>query len=194
MPRQPPVEILPIQIREDLNVQIAGIPHDLTKAEADKIARVVMAMAMPEVADNSRLPELYQGRMSEPRLPKISELVVNIAARYSSGVSAGQMLIDAILLSTNPGAEEKNRDTWLEYHSVAHLWAALLDYIPDGQGATEDPFAVIDDGDYLFDFLHRAEHLLGLMQARPDLRHPNPWRCNEEVRKAMFDPKPPPVC
>jgi hypothetical protein len=42
---RPPIDILPIQIRPDLIVQIAGIPHDLTREEAEKIARVVMAMA-----------------------------------------------------------------------------------------------------------------------------------------------------
>jgi hypothetical protein len=45
MPRQPPIDILPIQIREDVTVQIAGIPHDLTREEAAKIARVVLALA-----------------------------------------------------------------------------------------------------------------------------------------------------
>jgi hypothetical protein len=44
----PPIDILPIQIRPGLTVQIAGIPHDLTREEAEKIARVVMAMAMPD--------------------------------------------------------------------------------------------------------------------------------------------------
>jgi hypothetical protein len=48
MPRQPPVDIIPIQIRAALTVQIAGIPHDLTREEAEKIARVVLAMAMPD--------------------------------------------------------------------------------------------------------------------------------------------------
>jgi hypothetical protein len=57
MPRQPPIDILPIQIREDLTVQIAGIPHDMTKAEADKIARVVLAMAM-ERAQNRQIGKL----------------------------------------------------------------------------------------------------------------------------------------
>jgi hypothetical protein len=36
---------LPIPIRADLTVQIDGIPFDLTKAEASKIANVVLAMA-----------------------------------------------------------------------------------------------------------------------------------------------------
>jgi hypothetical protein len=48
MPRQPPIDILPIQIREDVTVQIAGIPHDLTREEAQKIARVVLALAEPD--------------------------------------------------------------------------------------------------------------------------------------------------
>lgn len=37
---------LPIPIRSDLIVLIQGMPFDLTKAEANKIAKVVMAMAM----------------------------------------------------------------------------------------------------------------------------------------------------
>lgn len=37
--------IVPIQIREDLTVRIGRIPHDLTKAEAEKIGRVVLALA-----------------------------------------------------------------------------------------------------------------------------------------------------
>lgn len=36
---------LPIPIRADLTVQINGIPFDLTKSEATKIANVVLAMA-----------------------------------------------------------------------------------------------------------------------------------------------------
>lgn len=35
----------PIQIRPDLVVRLYPIPHDLTHAEASKIARVVLAMA-----------------------------------------------------------------------------------------------------------------------------------------------------
>jgi hypothetical protein len=36
---------LPIPIRDDLVVQIAGLPYDLREAEAQKIANVVLAMA-----------------------------------------------------------------------------------------------------------------------------------------------------
>ncbi|MFL5254206.1 MAG: hypothetical protein ACJ8AI_15165 [Rhodopila sp.] len=35
--------ILPIQLRDDVTVFIQGIPHDLTQAEAEKIARVIEA-------------------------------------------------------------------------------------------------------------------------------------------------------
>jgi hypothetical protein len=45
MAHRPPIDILPVQIREDVTVQIAGIPHDLTREEAAKIARVVLALA-----------------------------------------------------------------------------------------------------------------------------------------------------
>lgn len=37
---------LPIPIRSDLTVVVQGVPFDLTKAEANKIAKVVMAMAL----------------------------------------------------------------------------------------------------------------------------------------------------
>jgi hypothetical protein len=40
--------VFPIQIREDLVVRIYPIPHDLTEAEAEKIARIVRALAAPE--------------------------------------------------------------------------------------------------------------------------------------------------
>lgn len=49
MSPRPPIDILPIQIREDVTVQIAGIPHDLTREEAEKIARVVLAMVASKV-------------------------------------------------------------------------------------------------------------------------------------------------
>ncbi len=42
------VQVLPISIRSDLIVKIAGLPHDLTQSEARKIANIVMAHAMPE--------------------------------------------------------------------------------------------------------------------------------------------------
>ena len=38
--------ILPIQIRPDVTVLVQGIPHDLTKEEANKLEAVVMAMVM----------------------------------------------------------------------------------------------------------------------------------------------------
>jgi hypothetical protein len=41
----PHEEIIPIQIRPDLVVRVQGIPHDLTKAEAEKISRVVLALS-----------------------------------------------------------------------------------------------------------------------------------------------------
>lgn len=44
--------IVPIPIREDATVQIAGLPLDLTQVEAAKIAAVVMAFAAePEPKD-----------------------------------------------------------------------------------------------------------------------------------------------
>ena len=38
--------VFPIAIREDVVAQVK-VPRDLTKAEAEKIARVVMALAVP---------------------------------------------------------------------------------------------------------------------------------------------------
>jgi len=43
------VQILPISIRADVIVKIAGLPHDLTKPEAHKLANIILAHAMPEV-------------------------------------------------------------------------------------------------------------------------------------------------
>jgi len=39
--------ILSIPIRPDMEVRIHGIPWDLTQAEAEKIASIIEAMAMP---------------------------------------------------------------------------------------------------------------------------------------------------
>lgn len=42
-------QILPIAVRPDLVVQIAGLPHDLTTAEAQRIANIILAHAVPDV-------------------------------------------------------------------------------------------------------------------------------------------------
>ena len=41
--------IFPIPLRDDLVIKIAPMPHDLTKPEAEKICRVVMALATGEI-------------------------------------------------------------------------------------------------------------------------------------------------
>lgn len=45
-PQSTTANVFPIQIRENLVVRIHGLPFDLTKAEAERIANVVKAMAM----------------------------------------------------------------------------------------------------------------------------------------------------
>ncbi|MBZ9843297.1 hypothetical protein [Mesorhizobium sp. CA5] len=42
------VSVLPIPIRQNLTIQIQGLPFDLTSAEANKIANVVRAMAISD--------------------------------------------------------------------------------------------------------------------------------------------------
>lgn len=44
----------PIQIRENLVVRLHPMPHDLTRAEADKICRVVQAMVLPAQGIDAR--------------------------------------------------------------------------------------------------------------------------------------------
>lgn len=44
----PNISVLPIGLRFDLIVQIAGLPFDLTKAEAQKIANIVLAHTTTE--------------------------------------------------------------------------------------------------------------------------------------------------
>lgn len=44
----PSVNILPVALRPDLTIQIAGLPFDLTKAEAQKLANIILAHAMPD--------------------------------------------------------------------------------------------------------------------------------------------------
>lgn len=43
----PSASILPIPIRADVTVHIQGLPFDLTESEANKIANVIRAMAVP---------------------------------------------------------------------------------------------------------------------------------------------------
>lgn len=38
-------EVIPIPIREDVTVRVLGLPADMTKKEAEKIARVLLAFA-----------------------------------------------------------------------------------------------------------------------------------------------------
>ena len=47
-PPRSPHEIFPVPIREDLVVYLQNVPLDLTPQEADRIARVVKALAEPE--------------------------------------------------------------------------------------------------------------------------------------------------
>ena len=43
------VQVLPITVRADLVVQVAGLPHDLTRSEAQRIANIILAHALPDV-------------------------------------------------------------------------------------------------------------------------------------------------
>ena len=47
IPHQASANVFPIQIRENLIVRIHALPFDLTVSEAERIANVVKAMAMP---------------------------------------------------------------------------------------------------------------------------------------------------
>jgi hypothetical protein len=48
MGNYPGINVLEIPIRKGVAVAIHPLPYDLTKAEAEKLARVVMAYAQPE--------------------------------------------------------------------------------------------------------------------------------------------------
>ena len=50
-PPRSPHDIFPIPLREDLVVYLQNIPLDMTQAEANKIAAVVHALALPEKDD-----------------------------------------------------------------------------------------------------------------------------------------------
>ncbi len=47
-PPRSPHDIFPVPLREELVVYLQNIPLDMTRAEADKIAAVVHALALPE--------------------------------------------------------------------------------------------------------------------------------------------------
>ncbi|MEE9434519.1 MAG: hypothetical protein V3V15_09815 [Sphingorhabdus sp.] len=42
--------VLPIRLRENLTVQIGNLPHDLSTAEATRVANVILAYAVPDKA------------------------------------------------------------------------------------------------------------------------------------------------
>lgn len=44
----PGISVLPIPLRVGLTIQIAGLPFDLSRQEAQKIANIIIAHAMPE--------------------------------------------------------------------------------------------------------------------------------------------------
>ena len=46
VPQASAANVFPIQIRENLVIRVHGLPFDLTKAEAERIANVIKAMAM----------------------------------------------------------------------------------------------------------------------------------------------------
>ncbi|AKS43088.1 hypothetical protein [Wenzhouxiangella marina] len=48
--REAPAAVVPIALRPDLTVHVAGIPIDLTRSEAERIARVVRAYVVDEDA------------------------------------------------------------------------------------------------------------------------------------------------
>lgn len=48
--------ILPIPIRRDVVVRVQGLPLDLTRAEADRLGAIVMAMAAPQSIPERKEP------------------------------------------------------------------------------------------------------------------------------------------
>ena len=44
----PFVRVVPVAIREGLTISFGPVPLDLTRAEAEKLARVILAYAQPE--------------------------------------------------------------------------------------------------------------------------------------------------
>jgi hypothetical protein len=42
------MNILPVALRPELTIQIAGLPFDLSKVEAQKLANIILAHALPE--------------------------------------------------------------------------------------------------------------------------------------------------
>ncbi len=46
----PAVQVLPVALRPDLIVQIAGLPYDLSKVEAQRLANIILAHAVPDAS------------------------------------------------------------------------------------------------------------------------------------------------
>lgn len=95
------------------------------------------------------------------------------ARQLAKGKLAGAVLMHALGgLSLEDAVKlcgEGARQAWSELHSVAHFWAAFCEL-----GTTD-----------LAAMLRRSEQLLDAMQARPDIAHPDPWRCSEDLRRSI---------
>lgn len=60
-----PHQIFPVPIRDDLVVYIQNVPLDMTRREADKIAAVVKALAVPDEAETTPVKEPDSGEQAE---------------------------------------------------------------------------------------------------------------------------------
>ena len=45
-PRPSPASVVPVQIRENLTISVGPIPYDFTRAEAQRVANVILALAV----------------------------------------------------------------------------------------------------------------------------------------------------
>ena len=102
-----------------------------------------------------------------------------VKSRERRGLCAGTMLLrclggEPLVVSTGPGTRAYQRKAWQEMHSVAHFWAAVIEF-----GGYPTP-------DKLIEFLHRVEQLCDQMQAKDEIRCPDPWRSPPDVRQHLI--------
>lgn len=101
---------------------------------------------------------------------------VTEAQRVKGRIAAAVVILtlnDGTRVEDLPWEDDNHREIWREMHPVAHLWAACVDYTTPGDSAE------------LCRRLLVAERLLDRMQARDDLRHPDPWRLSPEMRAQL---------
>lgn len=142
-------------------------------------------------------PEWYDERIAknleQERKGRIAGAILRAALKHNINSKSAIKRVerDALLRVKRKGlppalaTQISGEAAWRDMHSVAHMWAARFEF-PDLFPAIIDVLCGTSapSGDPK-PYLRRCEEYLDQMQARPDLAHPDPWRCSPEMRREL---------